>query len=61
MAQASLGYDVHTRRNALRLLRPSLAALNYQSQYRGNDLILHSNDGLIYTTSDNYTTFNKVQ
>lgn len=35
--------------------------LNYQGGYRGNDRILYSNDGLIYTTSDHYKTFTKVK
>ena len=31
--------------------------VNYNGGYRGDDRIIYSNDGLIYFTSDHYTTF----
>ncbi|WP_434705862.1 ribonuclease domain-containing protein [Bacillus atrophaeus] len=37
------------------------ADINYTTDYRGNDRLLYSNDGLIYKTTDHYKTFVKIK
>ena len=36
------------------------ADINYEKDYRGNDRILFSNDGLIFVTYDHYKTFVEI-
>ncbi|MED3615426.1 S-layer homology domain-containing protein [Bacillus wiedmannii] len=37
------------------------ADINYVSDYRGNDRIVYSSDGLVYKTSDHYKTFTEIK
>lgn len=37
------------------------ADTNYSSGFRGSERIIYSNDGLIYQTTDHYTTFTKIK
>ena len=34
--------------------------VNYEGGYRGGERLVYSNDGLIYYTSDHYTTFEQI-
>ena len=36
------------------------ADINYTSGFRGGDRIIYSNDGLIYKTTDHYSTFTQI-
>jgi len=60
----SIGGDIYRNKEGLLPDGPGRtwyeADLNYSDGYRGSELIIYSNDGLIYYSGDHYKTFQQL-